>query len=584
MSARKSKLDQLNVAKPCSASWEEMTGNRQKRFCSECSKHVFDFSRMTRQQIEAVTAVHQGNLCARITRREDGSMVTVEPSLPISPNRRLHSPMLNAAVATILSLSVPAAAQPVAMQQVQIAAQSQDQKKKNDGAPEVGGVASISGTVVDPQQAVIVNAVVKLLAPNATPLVTRSSDEGTFHFTGVNPGVFTLMVESPGFRPSILTDVRLMAGIETPVMVTLDVNVAVTTGGVMISMPPSLLKLVQESELIAIATVGKSRVAQTEEESRQLQTALTISSVLKGDARQRVIPLYHWVSDATGDELKPGDQLLVFLDRRKSDDDKPIDGFEANDWSRSIRKLDDSALSAYQQRIEELNSILANEPPNNTELIEWMVRCIENPATRWDGVFELGKNLDALKELDKTAQGKAPTNPLQQLITAIANQKAKETQPEVAEEQEATENEEDDAPGNIASLLSPEQKARVTNALFSIETLSSQDMQLVELVKGWKEARLAPYLAAQLTKVAVEAPPIAEELVSVLAELLDDDAVQKTAEEYQNNVEYDESESQGEEEAGAKTKPKSVAAQIAMSKRSVYLVAFLAAVNQKLSH
>lgn len=582
MSARKSKLDQLNVAQPCSASWEEMTGNHQKRFCSECSKHVFDFTQMTRQQIEAVTAIHQGNLCARITRREDGSMVMAEPSLPVYPSRRLNSPMLNAAVATVLSLSVPVAAQPVTIQQGGVVAPSQDKQKDKDKS-EAGGVSSVSGTVADPAGAMVSNATVRLVAPNAEPLTRRSSDEGAFQFTGVAPGVYTLITEAPGFRASILSDVRLISAMDTPVTVNLEVNMAVSSGGVVISMPPSLIKLYQESELIAIATVGKSKIAQTEEESRQMQTALTISSVLKGDARQRVIPLYHWVSDETGNELKPGDRLLVFLDRRKSDDDKPIDGFEANDWSRSIRKLDDSGLSAYQQRIEELNSILANEPPNNSELIEWMVRCIENPATRWDGVYELGKNLDALKDLDKTAQSKNSPDSLRQLLTTIANQKGEPAKPEPAESEEAAEDEKDDAPDNIASLLSQEQKARVTNALFSIETLSSQDLQLIELVRDWKDARLAPYLAAQLTKIATEAPPIAEDLVSTLAELLDDDVVQKAAENYHSNVEYDESESQDEEQVSAKPKPKSVAAQIAISKRSVYLVAFLAAVNQKLN-
>lgn len=582
MSARKSKLDQLNVAKPCSASWEEMTGNHQKRFCAECSKHVFDFSQMTRQQIEAVTAVHQGNLCARITRREDGSMVMAEPALPLYPSRRLNSPVLNAAVATMLSLSVPIAAQPITIQQGRVAAQSRDKQKDKDKS-EAGGVSSVSGTVADPAGAMVSNATVRLVAPNAEPLTTRSSEEGAFQFTGVAPGVYTLITEAPGFRTSLLSDVQLIAAMETPVTVNLDVNMAVASGGVVISMPPSLIKLYQESEFIAIATVGKSKIAKTEEESRQMQTVLTISSVLKGNASQRVIPLYHWVSDETGNELKPGDRLLVFLDRRKSDDDKPIDGFEANDWSRSIRKLDDSAISAYQRRIEELNTILANEPPDNAELIEWMVRCIENPATRWDGVYELGKNLDALKELDKTAQGKNAPDSFQQLLTAIANRKPEPAKPEAAESEEAANDEKDDAPDNIASMLSAEQKARVTNALFSIETLSPEDMQLVELVRKWKDARLAPFLAAQLTKVAAEAPPIAEDLVSMLSELLDDDTVQKAAENYHNNVEYDESESQDEREVSANEKPKTVAAQIAISKRNVYLVAFLAAVNQKLN-
>ena len=418
MSERKSKLDQLKVAKPCSAGWAQMTGNDQKRFCSECSKHVFDFSQMTRQQIEAVTAVHQGNLCARITRHEDGSMVMQEPPLPVYPGRRSNSPMLSAAVATMLSLSVPATAQPVTIEQGRVIAQSQDKQKNKGEKPEAGAVSSVSGTVVDPNQAVIANAVVKLIHPNSEPLITRSSAEGAFHFTGVTLGIYTLMIESSGFKTSIFTDVRVIAGQEISVSATLEPNFAEATMGIVLSAPATLLSLHQESELIAIVTVGKSKVAKVEEGSKQLQTALHISSVLKGDTHQRVVPFYHWVSEDNADELKSGDHLLVFLDQRRSEHDKPIDGFETNDWSRSIRKLDDAELGVYRQRIEELNTILAADPPNQHELIEWLVRCIEEPATRWDGAYDLEQSLDSLKTLGSKAECEDKAQPASQPVAA----------------------------------------------------------------------------------------------------------------------------------------------------------------------
>ena len=580
MSAKQSKLAKLNVAQPCSASWDEMIGNDQKRFCSACNKHVFDFSRMTRQQIEAVTAVNQGNLCARITRNEDGSMVMLEPSLPVYASRRLNSPMLNAAVVTILSLNIPAAAQPVTVQQGQTATQSKDKPKSNDGKSEPGAVSSVSGTVIDVVDAVVANAVVNLLVPNSAPLTTHSAEDGTFQFTGIAPGTYTLKVEASGFKTVVFTDLRTLAGTDTPIRVSLEPNIASATTGIIISDPATLLKLHQDSELIAIATIGKSRIVKTEDDTQQLQTMLQLSSILKGDTNQRAVPLYHWISEEKKDELKPGDRLLVFLDQRKSDEGKPMDGFETHDWSRSIRKLDDDALSIYRQRIEELNSILATETPDEAALIEWMVRCIEEPATRWDGTYELDKRLYALKSLSEKSDTGDSAKPIHQ-PAADEISKNGGSKPETKTNDPATEDIAE--PAKFASPLSSEQQARITHALFGIDQLAQDDLLLVGLVMDWNEPRLAPYLVTQLQKLIPDAPPLAAEIVSILAEVLDENTVSEAAETYRKNIEYDESEDSLDEDTKAQPpKPKPLAAQIAISKRSAQLIAFLAIVNQAL--
>jgi hypothetical protein len=73
MSANKRRLDQLKIVSPCSTNWDRMSGDEKKRFCSECDKFVYDFSQMTRRQVEAIVSIHRGRMCARITRRPDGS-------------------------------------------------------------------------------------------------------------------------------------------------------------------------------------------------------------------------------------------------------------------------------------------------------------------------------------------------------------------------------------------------------------------------------------------------------------------------------------------------------------------------------
>src|SRR5262245_64072027 len=108
MSAKKRKLDQLQVVSPCSTGWDRMSGDEKKRFCSECNKFVYDFSQMTRRQVEAIVSIHRGRMCARITRRPDGSLLTLETPQAHPVVSRRASPVVNSTLAAILGLSVPA--------------------------------------------------------------------------------------------------------------------------------------------------------------------------------------------------------------------------------------------------------------------------------------------------------------------------------------------------------------------------------------------------------------------------------------------------------------------------------------------
>jgi hypothetical protein len=69
-------LDQIKIASPCSADWEQMEGNNRVRFCSECKKNVFNLSAMTRRDAEALLQETNGNLCTRLFRRADGTVLT----------------------------------------------------------------------------------------------------------------------------------------------------------------------------------------------------------------------------------------------------------------------------------------------------------------------------------------------------------------------------------------------------------------------------------------------------------------------------------------------------------------------------
>ena len=68
-------LDRLQLSFRCPADWEAMEGDEQRRFCSHCQKHVHDLSAMSRDEAAAVVT-KGGEVCVRMTRRADGSLVT----------------------------------------------------------------------------------------------------------------------------------------------------------------------------------------------------------------------------------------------------------------------------------------------------------------------------------------------------------------------------------------------------------------------------------------------------------------------------------------------------------------------------
>jgi len=71
-----SPLDNIRVASPCSADWDEMYGDDRKRFCGDCKLNVYNLSGMTRDEAEALVINAEGRLCVRYYKRADGSIIT----------------------------------------------------------------------------------------------------------------------------------------------------------------------------------------------------------------------------------------------------------------------------------------------------------------------------------------------------------------------------------------------------------------------------------------------------------------------------------------------------------------------------
>lgn len=69
-------LNNLKIASPCSAGWDEMVGDARKRFCGECKLNVHNLSGMTKTEAENLLESFEGRLCVRFYQRADGTVLT----------------------------------------------------------------------------------------------------------------------------------------------------------------------------------------------------------------------------------------------------------------------------------------------------------------------------------------------------------------------------------------------------------------------------------------------------------------------------------------------------------------------------
>lgn len=60
----------LQVANPCSESWNEMTLEQKGRFCSSCSKSVVDFTRMNDREVVQFISNNKASTCGRFNHNQ----------------------------------------------------------------------------------------------------------------------------------------------------------------------------------------------------------------------------------------------------------------------------------------------------------------------------------------------------------------------------------------------------------------------------------------------------------------------------------------------------------------------------------
>lgn len=73
---KKSILDDISIASPCPVKWDQMQGDEKIRFCSLCELNIYNISLMTRKEAEVLLEAEADNICLRMYRRKDGTLIT----------------------------------------------------------------------------------------------------------------------------------------------------------------------------------------------------------------------------------------------------------------------------------------------------------------------------------------------------------------------------------------------------------------------------------------------------------------------------------------------------------------------------
>ncbi|HET9627524.1 MAG TPA: hypothetical protein VFP84_39480 [Kofleriaceae bacterium] len=81
-------LDNLEVAAPCTARWDKMSGDDRVRACGDCQKNVYNLSALTRDEAEALIVEKEGQLCVRYFQRADGTVLLKDCEVGVKQRRR----------------------------------------------------------------------------------------------------------------------------------------------------------------------------------------------------------------------------------------------------------------------------------------------------------------------------------------------------------------------------------------------------------------------------------------------------------------------------------------------------------------
>lgn len=328
--------------------------------------------------------------------------------------------------------------------------------------------------------------------------------------------------------------------------------------------PETLLALYKNSEEIHIARFAKAIDVSIQSDDENytavsVENHFDISSTLKGESRKMFATDdvdYRYKKNAEAaegepqeveevddeEQLKPGDLVLLFLkhdtgesegeEEEKTEKDTAKAELILTDGRDGIRHIDDDDVSVYEARLKELNAIFFRGKASDPRIVEWLIDCIQHPATRWDGAYELDESFLSLGRIERAEESKKKA--------------------EDSDDESAWVSDSDPDKAKYARLLTDQHKGRIANILMTPDApkreddetgsnaLSTGDHALIELVTRWADEEVAGYLL-QLLRNGVGDRYNAAALMGAISTVLDDEDVNAALEGFRDAM-YEEDE------------------------------------------
>ena len=229
--------------------------------------------------------------------------------------------------------------------------------------------------------------------------------------------------------------------------------------------PRPLRKLVLESDAIIIGNVIKIYKKTPEKKKKNIKhptdtyARIIVTEVLQGKVHSDTldIPFEPNMVCPAPPQYYEKTTVIAFLETNNKQ-------YRTHALSYGVKTLDSAGISIYKNRVHEIQNILkiADPTQQRQETIEWLVKCSENPVTRWEGVFELSPESDFMSAYSQSA---------------------------------------DD---NLGSYLSSQQKGRLKSALLSSTDFDYYDFALSDLIYKENQKEIDIILLDKLKKLSPE--------------------------------------------------------------------------------
>ena len=300
-------------------------------------------------------------------------------------------------------------------------------------------------------------------------------------------------------------------------------------------MPVTLLDLYRQSDAVFEARFDRFEEGKIVKQDQdysvvRVEKLFDVSSSLKGSYSKFISlsedeyryptspdPKYLVAKSSGEDEqtygLRLGDSVLLFM--KYGEDGKSL---VLTDEDEGLKKLSTADIAVYEKRIRELDSLLSSEP-SASKIVDWMLRCAEEPATRWEATFELVKGFERLDYQGKQKQSETDaTKDKPDFFDSTTFAKA------VTDEQKR----------KLADILLDRQPPQVGEDGQAKRTYVRGDRELIDLVKHWGDPRLPAFLLNELkTKDLTDYRR--SETIQLIADMISNSRVSGVAQKYNSS-------------------------------------------------